>query len=42
MTATQTLKRWIVSRFCPLSVLDWAAMAVAALGLLDEVLRWMG
>ena len=42
MTATQTIKRWIVRRFCPLSVLDWAALMAATVGLLDEVCRWLG
>ena len=42
MAATQSLRRWIVSRFCPLSALDYAALLAASIGVMDEVLRYLG
>lgn len=41
MTAEANFIRWISGRFLPLSWLDYTAIAAAALGLLDEVARWL-
>ena len=35
------MRRWVRSRFLPLSLLDYAAVLAAALGLLDEVVRFL-
>lgn len=42
MTAATPLRRWLTRRFRPLSWLDYAAIAAAAAGVIDEVLAWLG
>ena len=35
------LRQWAIRRFLPLSWLDYIAVVAAALGLLDEVVRFL-
>lgn len=41
MAAVDYIKRWVLARVLPLSWLDYMAIAAAAIGVLDEVLRWL-
>lgn len=42
MAAAPTIRRWLAVRFLPLSRLDYAALIAAVVGLLREVVDWLG